>query len=80
MRLVRLPPALEDAAAGVPYNQIRQTTAGQIRLGGGTVQHAPELTRSGVLNEKHVNICLGPGPCPFGPLQPNPVPKSGRIQ
>jgi hypothetical protein len=71
---------LEDAAAGVPHGQIRETTAGQIRVGGGTVQHAPELTRSGVLNEKHVNICLGSGPCPFGPLRPNPVPKSGRIQ
>lgn len=71
---------LEEAAAAVPYGQIRQTTVGQIRSGGGSVDVVPELTRSGVRNERHVNICLGPGPCPFGPLQPNPVPKSGRIQ
>jgi hypothetical protein len=71
---------LDDAAAGVPHGQIRTTTAGRIRAGGGMVEHAPELTRGGVLNERHVNICLGSGPCPFGPLQPNPVPKSGRIQ
>jgi RHS repeat-associated protein len=71
---------LEDAASGVPHGQIRASTASRIREGGGTVEISPELTRSGVLNEKHVNICLGPGPCPFGPLQPNPVPKSGRIQ
>lgn len=71
---------LEEAGAYVPYGQIRPTTAGQIRAGGGTVTVVPEMTRSGVMNEHHVNICLGAGPCPFGPLQPNPVPKSGRIQ
>ncbi len=71
---------LEEAASGVPHGQIRVTTAGEIYAGGGTVEIVPELTRSGVLNERHVNVCLGPGPCPFGPLQPNPVPRSGRIQ
>ena len=71
---------LEEAASGVPHGQIRATTAGQIRSGGGTVEIAPELTRSGVVNERHVNICRGSGPCPFGPLQPNPVPKSGRVR
>ena len=71
---------LEEAASGVPHGQIRATTVGQIRAGGGTVEVVPELTRSGVLNERHVDICLGNGPCPFGPLQPNPVPKSLRIQ
>src|SRR3972149_1574135 len=39
---------LEEAASGVPHGQIRSTTAGSIRAGGGTVRHAPELTRSGV--------------------------------
>jgi RHS repeat-associated protein len=71
---------LDEAASGVPHGQIRVTTAGQIRAGGGTVKHAPELTRSGVMNPLHVNICLGRGRCPFGPLQPNPVPKVGRIR
>ncbi len=71
---------LEDAAAYVPHGQIRATTVGEIRAGGGSVDVAPELTRSGVLNERHVNICLGSDECPFGDLQPNPVPKIGRIQ
>jgi RHS repeat-associated protein len=71
---------LEDAAAGVPHGQIRATTAGEIRAAGGTVIHKPEQTRTGAINEKHVNICLGSGPCPFGPIQQNPVPKSDRIQ
>lgn len=71
---------LEDAAKGVSHGQIRATTAGDIRAAGGTVDHAPELTRSGVMNDRHVNICLGNGPCPFGPLQTNPVPKADRIK
>lgn len=48
--------------------------------GGGTVDIVPERTRSGVMNEQHVNICLGPGECPFGPLQPTPAPKGERIR
>jgi len=72
--------ALEDAAAGVPHGQIRATTVGDIRSGGGTVEIKPELTRSGVLNPQHVDICLGSGSCPFGPLMPNPIPKALRIQ
>ncbi|MEA2220289.1 MAG: hypothetical protein QOJ35_2915 [Solirubrobacteraceae bacterium] len=71
---------LEDAASGVPHGTIRHTTAGEIRAGGGTVEHAPELTRGGNLNDKHVNVCLGPGSCPFSPPQPNPVPPGGRIR
>lgn len=71
---------LEEAGAFVPYGQLRATTAGEIRLGGGTVDVVPEMTRGGNLNPNHVNICLGPGSCPFGPLIPNPVPKPGRIQ
>lgn len=71
---------LNEAASGVPHGQIRATTARQIRAAGGTVTYAPELTRSGVINPLHVNVCLGRGPCPFGPLWPNPVPKSGRFR
>ena len=71
---------LEEAGAYVPYGQLRATTAGEIRRGGGTVDVVPEMTRGGNLNPNHVNICLGPGSCPFGPLIQNPVPKPGRIQ
>lgn len=71
---------LEEAASGVPHGTIRATTAGDIRRGGGTVTHAPERTRSGAMNDKHVNICRGSGPCSFGPPVQNPVPKSGRAQ
>jgi hypothetical protein len=71
---------LEEAASGVPHGTIRATTVGQIRQAGGTVESAPELTRGGVLNEKHVNICLGGGACPFGEAMPNPVPKAGRVE
>ena len=79
-RLQRADRSLEEAAQGVPHGTIRATTAGEIRSAGGTVQRAPELTRTGVMNEKHVNICQGSGPCAFGPPQPNPVPKVERVQ
>ena len=63
----------------VPHGQIRPTTAGEIREGGGSVVNVPEPTRSGEINERHVDICLGDAPCPFGELQPNPVPKNERV-
>ncbi|MBB4637843.1 RHS repeat-associated core domain-containing protein [Longimicrobium terrae] len=71
---------LDEAAAAVPHGTIQATTAGEIRAAGGTVTHAPEMTRGGVLNERHVDICKGSGPCPFGQQTPNPIPKKGRIQ
>jgi RHS repeat-associated protein len=71
---------LEEAASGVPHGTIRATTAGEIRAGGGSVELSPELTRSGAMNERHANICLGSGSCPFGEPMPNPVPKSQRVQ
>lgn len=70
---------LDEAATGVPHGQIRVSTVGEITAGGGTVEVVPELTRSGVLNDQHVNICLASSPCPFGPLIPNPMPKNERI-
>lgn len=70
---------LNEAASGVPHGTIRSTTAGEIRAGGGTVEHAPEMTRGGLLNELHVNICLGEGSCPFGDPMPNPVPSADRV-
>jgi RHS repeat-associated protein len=72
---------LEEAASGVPHGTIRSTTAGAIREGGGSVESAPELTRSGVMNDKHVNITEGTTkPSSFSDPQPNPVPKKDRIQ
>jgi len=70
---------LEDAAQGVPHNKVSSTTAGDIRSSGGTVQHAPEKTRAGNMNEKHVNIVRG-NQNTFGQQQENPVPKKDRIQ
>ena len=71
---------LESAAQGVPHNQIRQTTVGAIRRSGGTIRKVPERTRSGAMNDKHVDICLGRGPCPFKPPEQNPVPKARRVK
>lgn len=42
------------------------------------MESRPELTRSGRLNERHVDVCLGPGWQPFGGLIPNPVPNEER--
>jgi hypothetical protein len=46
-----------------------------------TVVLKPELSRSGLMNEKHVKVCPGKSkePCPLGPIQENPVPKKERI-
>jgi hypothetical protein len=38
----------------------------------------PELTRSGRLNERHVDVTEG-RPGAFGDPEPNPVPKADRI-
>jgi RHS repeat-associated protein len=71
---------LEEAAAGVPHGTIRSTTAGAIREGGGTVEAAPELTRSGTMNPNHVNVTEGSGQSSFSEPRSNPVPKKDRIQ
>jgi hypothetical protein len=70
---------LDEAAAAVPHGQLRATTAGEIRQGGGTVVSVPEPTRSGQINEYHVDICLGVGACQISDLQANPIPKLDRI-
>jgi hypothetical protein len=67
-----------EAAAGVPHGQIRESTAGDIRAGGGNVEVKPEQTRSGTLNPKHVDVTEGKPT--FGPVKPNPVPKKDRIE
>jgi len=72
---------LESAASGVPHGTIRSTTAGEIRQLGGRVDYAPEMTRSGTMNYRHVDVtegCLGPS-CFSSPF-PNPVPPASRIR
>jgi hypothetical protein len=71
--------SFEEAARGVPHGQVRQATAGEIRAGGGSVDYAPEYdARVGRTNYQHVDVCLGPGECPFGDLEPNPWPRKAR--
>jgi hypothetical protein len=71
---------LDEAAAGVPHGQVRVTTAGDIRAGGGTVEYAPEFDPNvGRINYQHVDFTLGDGSNPFSDLMPNPIPKSGRF-
>ncbi|WP_157499858.1 Ig-like domain-containing protein [Lysobacter sp. Root983] len=69
-----------DAAAGVPHGTISTSTAGEIRAAGGKVEVAPEPTRSGTINGKHVNVIEGGKTTTFGPRQPNPVPREDRIK
>ncbi|MEV6964220.1 polymorphic toxin-type HINT domain-containing protein [Hamadaea sp. NPDC051192] len=51
--------SVEDAAMALAWGKMRVTTAGEIRAAGGTVTYAPELTRAGLMNYKHVNVVLG---------------------
>jgi RHS repeat-associated protein len=71
---------VEGAAQGVPHGQIRTSTAGEIRGAGGSVRSAPEPTRSGKMNYKHVDVREGKKqPSTFSDPKPNPVPKKDRI-
>lgn len=71
---------LEDAAAYVPHGTIRYTTVGAIMAAGGSVTLKPEVTRTGKINERHVNIIESSSPSTFSEPLPNPVPKRDRIQ
>jgi len=71
---------LEDAAAYVPHGTIRFTTIGAILAGGGSVTLKPEMTRSGRMNERHVDVIEASSPTTFSDAIPNPVPKSDRIR
>jgi hypothetical protein len=70
---------VNEAGIGVPHGSIRTTTAGQVRSGGGIVEFAPEPTRSGTMNFRHVNITEQSSTV-FGDIIKNPVPKVQRIQ
>lgn len=67
-----------DAAASVPHGTIRSTTVNAILTGGGIVVLIPEMSRSGVMNHRHVNIIEGPISTFSAPF-PNPVPPKLRI-
>jgi hypothetical protein len=67
-----------DAAKGVPHGTIRATTAGAIRAYDGQVNFKPELSRTGNLNLRHVEVREG-RPGAFSDPEPNPVPKVDRI-
>jgi hypothetical protein len=71
---------LEDAAAYVPHGTIRFTTIGAILARGGSVTLKPEVTRSGRINERHVDVIEGSAPTTFSAPMPNPIPKTDRIQ
>src|SRR5436189_138941 len=65
---------VDEAGAGVPHNQVRATTAGAIRAGGGTVELKPEpAAKTGTLNVLHVNVTEGGTSSLAAPI-PNPVP------
>jgi hypothetical protein len=70
---------LEDAAAYVPHGMIRFTTIGAILAGGGSVTLKPEVTRSGKINERHVEVIEGSSPSTFSDMIPNPIPRPDRI-
>ncbi len=71
---------LEDAAAYVPHGTIRFTTVGAILAAGGAVTLQPEVTRSGKLNERHVNVMESSSPSTFSEPLANPVSKQDRLQ
>ena len=71
---------LEEAAAAIPHGTLRATTAGAVRASGGSVEWELDVSRSGVLNENHVNIVEGNRPSVFSEPFANPVPRSKRIQ
>jgi len=70
---------LLEAAAAVPHGTIRSSTVRAIIETGGTVVLSPELTRSGAMNYRHVNVTEG-RVSTFSLPFPNPVPKHLRIQ
>jgi hypothetical protein len=71
---------LEEFAGGLKHGQMRSTTAGEIRAGGGTVEPNPEFDPGvGQTNHQHVDVCLGERGCSWSDLSPNPVPKSTRF-
>ncbi len=71
-------PDLTAAACAVPYNQLRATTAGQIRTAGGVVEWLTEFSQRGTINKQHVHV-TELGETVFSDPLHNPVPKAARI-
>jgi len=69
----------DDAGAGIPHSQMRVTTAMKLRALGGTVVYKSELTKTGQINHRHVEVVEGKSGA-FGEIEPNPVPKEARIK
>jgi hypothetical protein len=67
-----------EAGAGLPHNSVYETTAGEIRAAGGTVEWAPEETADGRVNRNHVNLTQGTRN-PFGSNIANPASKVDRM-
>ena len=70
---------LKEAAAGVQHGTIRSTTVAAILADGGSVILKPEMTRRGLINDRHVDITEGKSPTTFSQPFANPVPKERRI-
>ena len=58
-----------------PWERNHNPPQSRIRALGGTVDFTPGTTPSGAINPAHVDIVLGPGGSPFGPLVRNPIPR-----
>ena len=71
---------LEEAAAAVSHGMIRSTTVKAIESNGGRVVVQPEITRAGVMNNRHVSIIEGRRPTTFSQPIRDPVPKQRRIR
>lgn len=67
-----------EAGRGVPHNTVRFATVEGILSRNGSVVWMPEPSRSGVMNDRHVNVVEGESGA-FGELEPNPAPESERI-
>jgi hypothetical protein len=67
-----------DAGKGVPHNFARFATVEDICARNGSVIWKPELSRNGIINDRHVDVVEGRQGA-FGELEENPAPKAERI-
>jgi hypothetical protein len=67
-----------DAGRGVPHAKVRLATVEGIRSRKGRVIWMPELSRGGIMNDRHVEVVEGIAGA-FGEPEANPAPKPERI-